>query len=256
MRATIFFMKPTPDEHGSLATLEPPTSQLPATHAPIHTDWGDEDETPTGFKKWRAPLIVGVLTLTGICFAVKALSKSDNGGLRKENVTVVQLQLPPAPPPPPPPPPPPETMKVEEMIKQEEEKEEEPDPTPVIDTALKGPSSGGLVVAQQRPGNFFGKRSDGGKTKWGWYASQVQARLTEALRKNARTRKASGAFEVKIWADPGTGRIQKAALGSSTGDLALDAAIIDAFQGAQLQQPPPEGMPMPIHLRVTARRPN
>ena len=245
-------MNPNDEKHGGLATLEKPKLPQPA----VHEDWGDEDEKPTGFKRWRAPLIVAVLTCIGITYAVKVLSKADGGGSRKDNTTMVQIQLPPAPPPPPPPPPPPEQMK-EEMIKQEEEKEEEPDPTPAESTAIKGPPGGGPSLAAARPGNFFAKRSDGGKTKWGWYASQVQTRIGELLRNNPRTKKASiPSIDVRIWADLSTGKIQRASLVSSTGDTALDAAIIEALQGGQLQQPPPEGMPMPITLRVKARRPN
>ena len=245
-------MNPHDEEPGNLATLEKPKTPQPVAH----DDWGDDDEKPTGFKRWGAPVIIGLLTCVGIGYAVKVLAKAGGGGPRKENTTMVQIQLPPVAPPPPPPPPPPEQMK-EEMIKQEEEKEEEPDPTPQIDTAVKGPASGGMAVAQQRPGNFFGKRSDGGKTKWGFYAGQVQTRITDAMRKNPRTRKANARLEARIWVDPATGRVTRAALGSSTGDNAMDAAIRDeVLTGLQLDQPPPEGMPMPIVMRVTARRPN
>ena len=143
------------------------------------------------------------------------------------------------------------------MIKQEEEKEEEPDTTPPDTTAIKGPPGGGPSLAAARPGNFFAKRSDGGKTKWGWYASQVQTRIGDAMRKNPRTRKANGRVEVRIWVDPATGRVIRAVLVSSTGDTAMDAAIRDeVLTGLQLDQPPPDGMPMPIVMRVTARRPN
>ena len=244
-------MRPNDEELSGVATIEKP-KPAPASS---HEDWGDDEETVTGFKKWRAPLILGLLTCLGIGYAVKVLSKADHGGPRRENTTMVQIQLPPVAPPPPPPPPPPEQMK-EEMIKQEEEKEEEPDPTPAIDTAVKGPASGGMAVAQQRPGNFFAKSSDGGKTKWGWYAGQVQTRISDAMRKNPRTRKANARIEVRIWVDAGTGRVTRAVLGSSAGDPALDAAIRDeVLTGLQLDQPPPEGMPMPIVMRVTARRP-
>ena len=250
-------MNPNPDDKGGLATIEPhapPNRKSGQPHPPAHSDWGDEDEKLTGFKKWRAPLFVGLLTLTGLGYAVKTLSKADGSGVKKENVTMVTIQ--PAPPPPPPPPPPPQTMKDEEMIKQEEEKEEEPDTTPVIDTAVKGPASGGLQIAQQRRGNFFGKRPESGKTKWGWYAAQVQTTIVDALKRNPRTKKANARLEVRIWADRSTGRIIRATLGSSTGDPALDSAIVEAIKGAQLQQPPPEEMPMPIVMRVTARRQN
>ena len=247
-------MNPNDEEKGGIATLEP---KAPPVRPPAHDDWGDEDENPTGFKKWRAPLILGLVTLVGITYAVRIFSKAGSGGGKKDNVSMVQIQLPPAPPPPPPPPPPPETMKEEEMIKQEEDKEEEPDPTPAIDTAVKGPANGGLQIAQQKGRGFFDKRPDNGKTKWGWYAAQVQSSITDALRKNPRTRKANVRIDVRIWADPATGRVTRAALASSTGDTALDAAIRDqVLTGLQLQQPPPEGMPMPVVMRVTARRPN
>lgn len=140
------------------------------------------------------------------------------------------------------------------MIKQEEDKEEEPDTAPVIDTALKGPASGGLQIAQQKRGNFFGKRPESSKTKWGWYAAQVQTTIADILKRNPRTKMAEVRIEVRIWADSSTGRVIRATLGSSTGDPGMDAAIVEALKGAQLAQPPPEGMPMPIVMRVTARK--
>ena len=242
-------MNPDTDDKGGLATLEPKAAPV---RPPAHDDWGDEDVKATGFKKWRAPLTVALITVVGIFYAVKAFSKAGSGGGRKESTTMVQIQLPPAPPPPPPPPPPPETMKEEEMIKQEEDKEE-PDPTPAIDTAVKGPASGGLQIAQQKGRGFFDKRPDNGKTKWGWYAAQVQTSISDALRKNPRTRKANVRIEVRIWLDPATGRSTRAKLVGSTGDPALDAAIGEVLTGLQFQQPPPEGMPMPIVIRVTAK---
>lgn len=245
-------MNPNEEEHGTLATLEKPKTPPPLAH----DDWGDEDEKPTGFKRWRAPLIVAVFSCIGISYAVKILSKADGGGVRRDNTAMVQIQLPPAPPPPPPPPPPPEQMK-EEMIKQEEEKEAEPDPTPQESTAIKGPPGGGPSLAAARQGNFFKPTGGNGKTKWGWYAEQLKTRISEVLKNNPRTKKASiRSIDIRIWADPATGKIQRASLVSSTGDSSLDSAIIEALQGAQLQQPPPDGMPMPITLRVNARRPN
>ena len=52
-------------------------------------------------------------------------------------------------------------------------------------------------------------------------------------------------------------RVTRASLVSSTGDPAVDAAIkADVLTGLQLDAPPPEGMPLPIVMRLTARRPN
>jgi TonB family protein len=69
------------------------------------------------------------------------------------------------------------------------------------------------------------------------------------------TRAANLRADVKIWADS-TGRVTRAAIASSSGNAALDATLRDqVLTGLQLSEPPPEGMPMPIVLRVTARRP-
>ena len=255
-------MYPNADENGGLATLEEPATSLakrqPArTQPPIHTNWGDEEEKPTGFKKWRAPLIVTVLTIVGIWTAARALSKADGRGVKKDNMTMVQLHLPPAPPPPPPPPPRPETMKEEKMIENEKEEDAPPDPTPVVDTAIKGPGPAPIPIASGNRG-FFGNRNSGQSIKARWYAygGQVQTRIADALRNNPRTRNAKLGIDVRIWPDL-NGRITRAQLVSSTGDTAVDTAIKnDVLTGLQLNEPPPQGMPMPIVLRVTARRPN
>ncbi len=46
-------------------------------------------------------------------------------------------------------------------------------------------------------------------------------------------------------------------LTASTGDSKLDAAIEnEVFNGLVLSEPPPDDMPMPINLRLTARKSN
>ena len=93
-------------------------------------------------------------------------------------------------------------------------------------------------------------------SRWGWYAGQVQTTVGEALRRNARTRDASFRIEVRIWPDL-TGRVTRAQLVRSTGDAKLDAAIrTEVLAGLQLKDPPPDGMPLPIIMRLTARRPD
>ena len=91
--------------------------------------------------------------------------------------------------------------------------------------------------------------------RWTAYAGQVQSRISDALRNNARTRKASARITVRVWVDS-TGRITRATLGGSTGDATLDGAVRDeVLTGLQILQPPPDDMKMPIVMRVTARRP-
>jgi hypothetical protein len=60
---------------------------------------------------------------------------------------------------------------------------------------------------------------------------------------------------VRVWSDGG-GRISRVQLVGSTGDTGLDGALRDeVLTGLQLQDAPPEGMPMPITMRLRARKP-
>ena len=76
--------------------------------------------------------------------------------------------------------------------------------------------------------------------------------IEDVLRRNKVVTSASTRVEVRVWTDP-SGRISRIELVHSTGDAALDAAI-RASAGLRVQ-PPPADVPMPMILRVTARRP-
>lgn len=180
--------------------------------------------------------------------------------------------------PPPPPPPPPEPIQQEqpeqEMIEQPEieepevkpEKPPEPDePPPEVD-ADAPPGDLGLDALGEGPGddfNLVGRPGGsgllggggGGGSRWGWYASMVQAQLEEALRQNEKTRNARLRVEIRLWTDA-TGRISRIQLVRSTGDPEIDAVLQRGiFTGLELREPPPRDMPMPIVTRITARRP-
>ena len=139
------------------------------------------------------------------------------------------------------------------MIKEEAPKEAPPKDEPPLGTGIKGdgPDSFGL---SDKPGN--GRIGGGGNgSKWGWYASQVQSRIQQALQQNRKTRTANMNIKVQVWPDS-TGRISRAQLAGSTGDPSLDSALRDeVLNGLQLQEPPPADMPAPITLRLTAHRP-
>jgi TonB family protein len=151
----------------------------------------------------------------------------------------------------------------EEMIEQEPVEDEappdEPADTPpdLPSTGISGP--GGPDGFGLRAGSGSSRGGTGGsggqRSRWGWYASQVQSKIGEAMRSHRKVKNASLRVEVRIWPNA-TGRITRAQLAGSTGDPALDAALRDeVLTGLQLSQPPPEGMPSPIVLRLSARRP-
>jgi protein TonB len=188
---------------------------------------------------------------------------------RIQEITLLKI----TPPPPPPPPPKPPEQKMIEQVKtdqpefKEEKPVEQPKQAPVKDAkADEPPGPLSLDAKAQGPGDLFnlaGKpggspygAGGGGGSRWGWYASIVQAQLESALHGNRRTRNASMQVQIRIWAD-GSGRVTRVQLVASTGDVELDAVIRnEAFSGLVLREPPPKDMPMPMVTRVTARRPS
>jgi len=113
---------------------------------------------------------------------------------------------------------------------------------------LTGRGGGGLIGGS-------GKKGGGGGTRFGWYAGRVQSAVTSALRTHRATRSARLNVKARIWVDP-TGRVTRASLEGSTGDPATDQALQqEILTGIRLADPPPEGMPMPIVMRINASRP-
>ncbi len=233
----------------------------------FHNDEDDE----TFWEKYRALIVVGVIVLAiGGLVLSQVLGPKKTAPARQENFTMVTLPPPPPPPPKPTPPPPqatppPVDQKMDErpMEPQEAVKPDEAPPKP--DTPPDQPL--GTNNVGNGPGDNFGLGGPGGNggfggggkggsggSKYGYYAGQVQRRISDALQKNRATRTASMRVEVRIWPDA-TGRITRAELKSSTGDPALDSAIqSNVLNGLQLDSPPPVGMPLPIVLRLTAKK--
>lgn len=215
-------------------------------------------------------IIAGIVIVGGMAGGALFFKKEEKPK-KKAPAEIVSIVIPPLPPPPPPPPPPPKQErppeeKVEEkMVEQEPVVENEPPPS---EEAPSDPGPPDLGIAGDGPGNGYGPSGSGkggngngtggrkGGSKFGWYAGQVQSAISDALRKNARTKNSRMSIKVKVWADS-TGRITRAKLIESTGDSSLDTAIkTDVLTGLQLPGAPPQDMPMPINLRLSARKPN
>ncbi len=231
----------------------------------------DDDDDDGFFKRhrWLLPLIV-ILSIGGIGYAASQFKGGPSAPARPVE-RMMTITLPPPPPPPPPPPtpkvePPPEEKK-QEMIAQEEVKPDEvkaPEPKPSDDpppigtnNVGNGPADGFGLGAYKGGNGGNGIGGGGGSgSKWGWYAGKVQNAIGDALRRNSRTRNAALTVQVKVWADA-SGRITRAQLAGSTGDAGLDSTLSsEVLQNLQLPEAPPQGMPMPINLRITARKSN
>jgi outer membrane biosynthesis protein TonB len=187
--------------------------------------------------------------------------------VRLHEITIINV---PQPPPPSPPPPPEQKMieqpKMAEQEFKEEKSIEKPQDEPIKDAKSNDPPGPLSLDAQPTgPGDLFnlgGKPGGspfgggGGGSRWGWYASIVQAQIESALRANEKTRRAVMQVQIRLWADA-TGRVNRVQLVSSTGDAELDQIIRNEVLGSlTLREPPPRDMPMPMVTRVTARRPS
>lgn len=233
----------------------------------------EDNEEKSFLEEHRGIVALGAILLIGGVVVVFANKPSSGPSKPKPPPEMQMIKLMPPPPPPPPklpPPPPPPSLTPppkQEMVEQEPVKEEEkppeaaPEAPPAelsIDAAGTGPGdSFGLVGRPGGKGGTGGNQIGGtkGGSRYGWYAGQVQSVIQEALLKNEKTRQSHIRVEVRIWADSNA-RVTRATLGGSTGDAALDRAIIqDVLTGLKLKEPPPADMPMPIVMRVTAKRP-
>ncbi len=221
-------------------------------------------------KPNHSRLIIGILLavvlLGGIVSFVMSAGKGSHSVARKAETISITLTPPPLPPPPPPPPPPPQNEPPpdkQEMVEQTPvEKIEPPEAPPAAppDDALGTNNAGngpdmGLTKGGGNGtgrGNSIGGGRHGGK--WDAFAVGVQTTISEALRRNSGTRSASFSMTVKVWADE-NGRITRAQLVGSSGNPAVDQAIKgQVLNGLQLANPPPAGMPMPINMRISARK--
>ena len=238
-------------------------------------DWSDDNAEDSDGPSWRRHALLGgagVLLIALMAGGIIALLSGDKEPPRKVNeLQVVMI----APPPPPPPPPPPEQQPEQKMVEQTPVKQEmieekavdipKEAPPDASNDPLPGPP--GLDDAGKGPGDLLGRPGGrgfigggggggGGGSKWGWYASIVQAQIEAALRANEKTRHAVMQVQVRLWPDA-MGRINRVQLVSSTGNSELDALIRDQVLGGMtLREPPPKDMPMPIVMRVTARSPS
>lgn len=125
-------------------------------------------------------------------------------------------------------------------------------------TNIEGDGNDGFGLAKGGGGGIIGGKGTGGKkgSKYGTYATKVQTSVVQALRSHKKTRAASMNVTARIWLDS-SGRVTRATLSGSSGDPAVDSAIRqEILTGLQLQAPPPDGMPMPIVMRLKATRPN
>jgi len=221
----------------------------------------EDDYEKRGFlQKYGFIVGIGGIGLVVGALVIGNIAKSDHKQVHKMPEVVMIRPLPEPPPPPPPPPEPPKEI-VEKMIEQEpvNPQEDKPDNSPknsapAVTTNVTGTGSDAFGLGG--PGSGRGGGGGGGHhSRFGWYAGEVQRSIQDALSRNSRTSRSEFERKVGIWADI-TGRVTRVKVVGSKDDPDVNEAINEILTGLLLPEPPPKEMPMPIVLRVVARRPS
>ena len=200
--------------------------------------------------------VVGIALLGLIVWGVKTLMNSKSDKPRKPPVVTL---LPDKPPPPPPPPkeekkpePPKEDRK---DIKVEQQPKEVPQPAQNEPLKMEGAAGdgdsafGSGTVGREYSGGTIGSTG----AVQGMYAGRLQRHLQEQLSRNRKLKESDYRVTVRVWLRR-DGSVERADLAQSTGNADLDELLQEALlQVSAMREAPPENMPQPIRIRVTAR---
>lgn len=185
------------------------------------------------------------------------LFSSPDEGTKKRAVQQIELVKPPPPPPPPKTPPPQQQEKIDVP-----KPEASPAPAPPTDAPPPGPtsslpgngSSDAFGLPQGDGRTSIGPVGGGGGDRFAWYGALVKERITDAIARDEKLRKAQDYLRVvNVWVDT-SGRVTRVELVGAATSPELDDALRAALRNlAPVREGPPGDMPQPIRLRVSAR---
>lgn len=89
----------------------------------------------------------------------------------------------------------------------------------------------------------------------GRFVSALQNGVLDLLCRNSQTRPGRYKAALEFWISP-SGTIQHSALMASTGDAALDSALLEALRGGSVNATPPANVAQPFILMVAPRAPS
>lgn len=204
---------------------------------------------------WMRWVLVGaaaLLLVLLLVWGIRGLMGSTPGPAKKPPKITMLPDKPPPPPPPPkdkPEPPKPDQKEVKTETPKEPTPQAQNEPLKMEGAAGDGPSAfaSGSVNKEYVGGTV------GGRMQQGLYANKLQRYLQEVLNRNRKLRQTDYRVIVSVWLSA-DGAVQKVELGQSTGNVAVDDLLKDSLmQAAAMHEGPPDNMPQPIRIRVTAR---
>ena len=224
----------------------------------------DDDVQPVpATRVWMTRVLVAALVLAvlaGIGYGIKKLFSG--GPAQKKQITTVKL-LPDTPPPPPPPPPkePPKETPKEQPKEMPKAPEPKPAETPPAETlkmegaAGDGPSpfQAGAVNNEYKGGATATIGSDGG-IKFRWYAGLVKSQIEHAIERDKKLTQGQYKLVISVWLKP-NGQFERLSVEQSDTTPEIEQGIREALADLPaMSEAPPENMPMPIRMRISAKK--
>ncbi len=230
---------------------------------PTYDPFIDEplDGEPSSASVWMKRIAIALILLlvvVGVGYGIKKLMSG--GSVQKKQITTIKL-IPDTPPPPPPPPKEPPKEQLKEQPKEIKVEQPKPAETPPAEqlkmegAAGDGPSAfaSGPVSNEYKGGEVKTIGSDGG-AKFNWYAGVVKSQIESALEKDKKLNVSQYKLVVTIWLKP-NGDVEKLELSGSDAGAEIQQAIKTALENMPtIREAPPQDMPQPIKLRITARK--
>jgi TonB family protein len=221
----------------------------------------------TFFAERKSTVVVGVIVIAGAIGITEVMTHTSREPPPKPKPPVVMVLIKPTPPPPPPPPiqqpktiaPPKMATPVAKPVVQNTPPKAAPPKAPGpaethIGTSIRGPGSNAFDLSGDPGGNGMFSGGGGGGDAVAYYESQVQTIIQQALQKNPITRKATAGLRVSISVDA-TGAVTAVQLDKSSGDAAVDQAIVDDILRRSHFPPPPSGQPATMAMSLTGEQP-
>jgi outer membrane biosynthesis protein TonB len=234
-------------------------------------------KTGTPYQNWLVPGIIGLVFLTMIGFVVK-IFLSDSGSPKKAMYQVTLIKPPPEDKVKPPEPEKPKEAPKEALptpvdVPQPEAQanDQPPDnaPPPGADLGVAGEGGSGSdgfgLVGKGK--NYKGRDitlGGGGNgmsrlallTKYGWYTAKIQEEIKKQMRKRLDQEggipKGKLQTVIKIVLDA-KGNIIEYQIVASSGNNKMDDALKNSLPGFRISQPPPDGMPSAMTVRINSQ---
>lgn len=228
----------------------------------------------TSYQSWLIPGIIGLAFLGGIGFIVKVVL-TDVGPRQKQHISTVTLLKPPPEVKEKLPEPelqkeiPKETMTTMEMSQPESQQQEQSqDNTPAgsdlgVDSE-GGAGSDGFGLVGKKGGRAITLGGGGGSgmsklallTKYGSYTRKIQeeikVQVKNHLNRDGGIPKGKLEVVVRIVLDAG-GRVVKHELVETSGNSKMDEALKSTLARIRISEPPPEGMPAGMTVRIISQ---